>query len=133
MNEDGAAAIEFPAAVGLLLLPVAVFVLTIAPVSERRTVASIAAAEAARAYVTASSAEEAVMAAERVVAAIDGNHDFDVALTALEGSLARGSTVSATVEVVLPVVTFPGIGQLGGMRHTAVHREPIDLYRSIPP
>ena len=37
-GQTGAVPVEFAAAVGLLLLPVFVFVMTIAPVVERRTV-----------------------------------------------------------------------------------------------
>lgn len=133
MNEDGSAAIEFPAAVGLLLLPVAVFVLTIAPVSERRSVAAVAAAEAARAFVTAPTVEAGAAAASRVIAAINDNHDFAVTLTSLEGTLARGTNVTASVQVTLPVIAFPGVASLGGAEHTASHTEPVDLYRSIPP
>ena len=130
-RDSGAIQIEFLFAVGVLLFPIAVFVLTIAPVVERRNVAGRAAAEAARAYAVAPSESEALAAAAGIVDQIDGNYSFDLTLS-LVGDFDRGGLVTATVAVTLPAIVFPGVGDAPGINYTASHQENIDLYRSLP-
>ncbi len=130
-RDSGAIQIEFLFAVGILLFPIAVFVLTIAPVVERRNVAGRAAAEAARAYAVAPSESEAVSAARAIVDQIDSNYSFDLDLS-LAGDFDRGGLVTATVQVTLPAIVFPGIGEAPGFSYSASHRENLDLYRSLP-
>lgn len=131
MNERGVVQIEFVAAVGLLLFPVFVFVMTIAPVVERRTVAGRAAAEAARAYVLADSAAEATAAAQAIIDLIDAGHPYELTLRT-EGAFDRGETITVSVDVSMPVVIFPGIAELGVIPYTATHQERIEDYRSLP-
>ena len=130
-RDSGAIQIEFLFAVGILLFPIAVFVLTIAPVVERRNVAGRAAAEAARAYAVAPSESEALAAASAVVDQIDANYSFDLNLS-LVGDFDRGGLVTATVQVMLPAIVFPGVGDAPGVNYSASHQENIDLYRSLP-
>ncbi len=130
-RDRGAIQIEFLFAVGILLFPIAVFALTIAPVVERRNVAGRAAAEAARAYAVAPSESEAVAAALAIVDQIDSNYSFDLSLS-LAGDFDRGGLVTATVQVTLPAIVFPGVGDAPGVSYSASHRENIDLYRSLP-
>lgn len=131
MNERGAVQVEFVAAVGLLLFPMFVFVMTIAPVVERRGVAGKAAAEAARAYVLAEDVSDATTAAGATVEAIDANHPYELALTTV-GGFDRGETITVSVHVSMPVVIFPGVVELEVIRYTATHQEQIADFRSLP-
>lgn len=130
-RDSGLIQIEFLVAIGVLLFPVAIFALTIAPVVERRNVAGRAAAEAARAYAVASTEADGLAAAAAIVEQIDGNYSFDLALSVV-GDLDRGGFVTATVAVILPAIVFPGVGEAPGVTYTASHQEDIDLYRSLP-
>jgi hypothetical protein len=142
VSERGHAAVELGLAVGLLMLPVAIAVLAFGPWSERRVLAEAAAAEAARAaaiYLDASSGASVVdeMAANHGIGpdlvrlgwcGEAASVDFD-GLTAC--SFERGSTVTARVEVWVPLVATPW-GEIGGVWVGAEHSEPVDLYRSLP-
>ena len=130
--EAGAVPVEFAAAIAMLLLPVFVFVVTIAPVVERRTVAGRAAAEAARAFVVADDVAGGEAAARSIVDQINAGHPFTLTLSSLTGYLDRGSVVSATVEVAMPVIIFPGVIEFDVADYTATHEEEVDLFRSLP-
>ena len=131
-SEKGAIPVEFAAAVGLLLFPVVVFVMTIAPVVERRNVAGRAAAEAARAYAIADDTTSGAKAAQSIVDQIDANHPFDLNLN-LTGELDRGAVITAEVQVSLPLVIFPGVASFDVADYTATHREEVALFRSLSP
>jgi len=141
VSDKGHAAVEFALAVGLLLLPVAIAVLSFGPWSERRVVAEGAAAEAARTAVVSLD----LTRGGRVVAEIGGNHGLSPETIRLGWcgsepgppdvpssgcSLARGSEVVAEVRIWTPVFTTPW-GPVGGLWVTGVHAEPVDLYRSL--
>ena len=130
-QDSGAVPVEFAAAIGLLLFPVFVFVMTIAPVVERRNVAGRAAAEAARAFVVAPDFATGSAAAQSIIDQVSANHPFDLSLS-LSGELDRGAMVTATVQVDMPVVVFPGVIELNVAAFTATHVEEVDLFRSIP-
>jgi hypothetical protein len=125
--------VELGLAVGLLLLPVAIAVLAFGPWSERRVLAEAAAAEAARAAVIY--LDEAP--ATSVVYEMAANHGLSPDLVHLGWcgetgcSFDRGSTVTARVEVWVPLVATPW-GEVGGVWVGATHSEPVDLYRSLP-
>jgi Flp pilus assembly protein TadG len=131
-TDTGAVPVEFAAAIGMLLLPVFVFVVTIAPVVERRNVAGRAAAEAARAFVVADDVASGQAAAQSLVDQINAGHPFTLTLTGLSGDLDRGSVVTATVEVTMPVIIFPGVIEVDVADYTARHQEEVDLFRSLP-
>lgn len=141
MNERGHAAVELALAVAVLMLPVALVVTGFGPWSERRVLAEAAAAESARAVVLELDHRAGVAA----VTAITANHGLSadqvrlgwcgatpVRLNQSAGMcpLTRGSVVSATVQVWVPLVNTPW-GAIGGIWITADHVEPIDLYRSL--
>jgi len=139
MRDRGHAAIELALAVGVLLLPAALAVLSFGPWSERRVTAETIAAEAARAVVL----ELNHAAGAEVVAAAADSAGLDTSSvrvgwcgaapsTVAAGScpLTRGSAVSVSVEVWTPLVDTPW-GPVGGLWVTASHTEPIDLYRSL--
>jgi hypothetical protein len=137
MNERGHAAVELGLAVGLLLLPVAIAILAFGPWSERRVLAEAAAAEAARAAVI----HLDVSPGASLVNEMAANHGLSPDLVRLGWcggtgeetgcSFDRGSTVSARVEVWVPLVATPW-GEVGGLWVGATHSEPVDLYRSLP-
>lgn len=129
--DDGAVPVEFAAAIGFLVFPVFVFVMTIAPVVERRNVAGRAAAEAARAFVVAPDAASGSSAAQSIIDQVNASHPFDLTLS-LAGSLDRGATVTASVQVDMPIVIFPGVAELEVASYTATHVEEVDLLRSFP-
>lgn len=131
-RETGAVPVEFVAAVGLLLLPVFIFVMTIAPVVERRTVAGRAAAEAARAFAVAEDANSGLEAAQSIVDRVNSSHPFTLSLT-ITGDLERGSVVTATIDVDMPLVIFPGAVEIEVAAYAATHREEIDRFRSLLP
>jgi hypothetical protein len=130
-RESGAVPIEFVAAIGVLVLPVFIFVMTIAPVVERRNVAGRAAAEAARAFVVATDVASGEAAARSIVEDINASHPFTLTLS-LVGDLSRGTVVTAIVEVEMPLVIFPGLIEVEVADYTATHQEEVDLFRSLP-
>jgi hypothetical protein len=140
--DRGHAAVELALAVAVLMLPVALAVTAFGPWSERRVLADAAAAEAARAVVLALDHR----AGSEVIASMVQGHGLGLdqvraswcdeemgPLADLSGGcpLTRGSVVTATVQVWVPMVHTPW-GDVGGLWATGVHVEPIDLYRSIP-
>lgn len=130
-GERGAIPVELAASVGLLLFPIFVFVMTIAPVVERRTVADRTAAEAVRAFVVADDAATGLADAQSVVDQANANHPYTLSLS-LEGDLERGAVVTATVGVEMPVIIFPGVVEVRVGTYTASHREAVDQFRSLP-
>ena len=132
-NERGAAAVELPLALGLILVPVALLVMTLPSWPERQTVARAAANEAARMVVLADSWEEGVEDATEAVnrAAANASVDPQDVSLSVEGSLARGSTVTAHVTARVPAIAVPGLGTLGAWSVSASHAERVDDYRSL--
>lgn len=142
MSDRGHAAVEFALAVGVLLLPVALAVLSFGPWLEHRVVARAAAAEAARAAVVDLDHSAGAALAVSVIT----GHGLEVgsarlgwcgaspaAIVSPAGScpLTRGSITEATVQLWVPLLNTPW-GPVGGLWATASHSEPVDLYRSLP-
>jgi len=138
LNDRGHAAVELGLAVGVLLLPAALAVLAFGPWSERRVFAEAAASEAVRAAVI----QLDMSAGNQVVRDMAANHGLGPDLVRLSwcgaaGSgpetctFARGSVVTAEVEVWVPLVATPW-GEVGGLWVGASHSELVDLYRSLP-
>ena len=138
MNERGHAAVELGLAVGLLVLPVAIAVLAFGPWLERRVFAEAAAAEAARSAVI----HLDVAAGATVVDEMALNHGLGPDLVCLGWcggapsdeaapcSFERGSTITAEIEVWVPLISTPW-GEVGGLWVGAEHSEQVDLYRSL--
>lgn len=134
-GQDGFAAVEWVAAVGLLLVPVIFLVLSFPLWVERQSMAKVAAQEAARAVAVAhdtASGTEAGMSLVQEIARNHGVDPSDVSVT-YAGSTSRGSAVTATVAVTLPALSFPGLGSLGSVRWSTRHSELVDQYRSFGP
>lgn len=149
-RERGAASLEMVLGIGLLMVPVAMLVLSIGPILERRNFVRLAAAEASRAVVIADGdVSEAVVQ----VAAMAANHGYDPATvrlglcgsvpaavsaggsSACPAALSRDAVVVASVEMDVPLVVLPfsdGGGQVsvGGGAISSSHASYVDLYRS---
>lgn len=145
-GEGGGVPVEFAAAAGVLLLPIAILVLSLPTWLELRTVASVAAQEAAREAVLADTADAATVAGRAMVATIAVNHGLDRGALALcyaadgdpcaerVASLERGDAVTTRVTVDLPALNFPLLGAaLHAVPYTASHTEHVDRYRSFDP
>ncbi len=133
-SERGAVAIELPAAIGLLLLPLALLVITIPTWPERQTVARSAASEAARTAVLASSWEEGIDAGADVVGLAAQNYGLDPAdlTVSWQGAFGRGESITATVTVRMPALVVPGLTTVDPWTWSASHTERVDDYRSLP-
>lgn len=133
-SERGAVAVELPAAIGLLLVPLALLVITIPTWPERQTVARSAASEAARTAVLASSWEEGTDAGDEIVALAAQNYGLDPAdlTVSWEGAFGRGESITATVTVRMPALVVPGLTTVDPWTWSASHTERVDDYRSLP-
>jgi hypothetical protein len=144
-REHGTVPVELAVAVGLLLLPTALLVLSFGPWLERRTLVRSAAAEAARLEVLSDGDEVAV---GRLVAGWAERNGLDPAWfeVALCGGpstradrplrstclpLRRSEVVTVEVRTVVPVVRTP-FGDVGGVTVSATAVEVVDRHRSLP-
>lgn len=132
-SERGTAALELPLAVGLLLVPVALVVVSLPAWPERQSLARATAAEASRALAVAASWDEGVAEAQAVVADAARNAGLAPGEVALDvaGALERGATVTARVTVDMPALALPVVGTVGRWSWTAAHAERVDDYRSL--
>ena len=137
MSDRGHAAVELSLAVGLLLLPVALAVLSFGPWSERRVFAEAARAAvvhldtASGALVVSDMAANHGLESDLVRLGWCGATPADVVASPGDCTFERGAEVTAEVMVWVPVVTTPW-GEVGGLWAGAAHSEPVDLYRSLP-
>ncbi|MFN2607486.1 MAG: hypothetical protein ABR511_06260 [Acidimicrobiales bacterium] len=134
-GEAGFIAAEWALAVGLLLLPAGLLVVSFPRWSERQNMARVAAAEASRAVAVANDTDAGVADARSLVAEIARNHGVDPADVAVSftGTTTRGGSVQATVSVQLPALSVPAIGSLGSVRWSTSHTEAVDQYRGFAP
>lgn len=132
MSERGSAVVEFVAAVGLLLLPTAMLVASIAPWVQRQAVARSVAREVARDAVVATTLDE--RRADDIAARMAGTAGLgpEALQVEIDGVPTRGGLVTATVTVDIPVTVIPGLVELGAVAWTVHHTEAVDLYRSLP-
>ena len=133
-GDRGAAAVELPLAVGLLLLPISMVVMLVPQWPERQTVASAAAKDAATIYANASDPATGAAQAQTSVAQAAANYGLPPgALTVLlGGEWCRACTVTASVTVDIPAIHVPFAGTVGSFTWTATSSARIDDYRSIP-
>lgn len=133
-DQQGWAAVELPLAVGLLLVPIALAVITLPAWPERQTLARAAAAEASRTLALAPSWDDGSDQARAVVAQAAANHGIDPGdmSVQLTGSLDRGASVTARVSVDMPALVLPGLGTVGRWSWSASHTERVDDFRSVP-
>src|SRR3954464_985000 len=120
-REGGFVAIEWVAAVVLLLIPAVVLVGSLPTWAERRHAATVAAREAARdlqQHWPAGSVDEATLVAKHV-AADHGVASSDVAGRVLEGGINPGDQIRVEVEVVMPAIALPGARRIAGWNYSA--------------
>lgn len=147
-SERGAAPIELALAIGFLLIPMAVLVLSIAPWLERQSMARVAAGEAARVLVLSEGTEPDVLAALSTVKQIAENHGIDPEgvrvffcadqelgladkLASTCPDLARGGLITVEVQVLVPAAEVLGIGTFGEGTVSAQVTEQVELYRGF--
>jgi hypothetical protein len=130
-SERGFVAIEWVAAVALLLLPIVVLVATLPVWAERRHAATVAAREAARVLVRewpSADPNEAALVAQGV-AADHGITGGEVTVQVLSVGVARGDVARVAVKVTMPAISVGGMSG-GEWHYTAVEVRRIDDYRS---
>ncbi|MDP9389083.1 MAG: hypothetical protein M3Q48_14490 [Actinomycetota bacterium] len=134
-GEGGFVAVEWVVAVGFLLFPTVLLVLSFPAWVERQGMARVAAQEAARAVALANDTESGAEAGRALGDEIARNHGVDPTNISVsyDGMTRRGGSVTATVSVDLPALTFPGLGSLGSVRWSTRHTELVDRYRPFTP
>jgi hypothetical protein len=133
-RERGATPVELALGVMLLVVPVAIIVLSIAPVFEHRNFARRAAAEAARTMVlsTGDPSAEALALIEAQARSMGIDPD-DITVLFCGGEACpvdRGSVV--TVDVTVLVDELSSFLPIGTIAVNAVHSEQVDMFRSRP-
>jgi hypothetical protein len=133
-RDRGASPLELALGLMLLVVPVTIIVLSVAPVFEHRNFVRRAAAEAARTLVLADDQPEAAAVSVVKTLAIGmGIDPADVTVILCAGaacSLERGAQVS--VEVIAAVPELSSFLPIGELTVNATHVEQVDLYRSRP-
>lgn len=133
-GERGSVAVELPLALGLLLLPLSLLVITVPAWPERQTVARAAAIEASRIAALAGSLQEGVEEGNAAVVRAATNQGLDPndVSVSWEGSFRRGGSVTANVTVRMAALVVPGLTTVEAWAWTASHTERVDDYRSLP-
>lgn len=132
-GERGYVGLEFALAVGLLIFPVTILVVSLPTWVERQSAARVAAQEAAREVVLADSWSEGTELGSATAQQVATNHGVGHVDVAFFGALERGGEVVARVTVEMPALVVPAIGRVGSWTWTVAHTEQVDLYRSFPP
>ena len=130
-SECGFVAIEWVAAIAMLLLPIAVLVATMPGWAERRHAATVAAREAARDLVDnwPNATPEAAALVAIAVAADHGVDATDVAVRVPSVGEVRGDDVVVEVEVMMPAIGVSGMS-VGSWHYTARATRRVDDFRS---
>jgi hypothetical protein len=130
-EQRGFVAIEWVAAVALLLFPIVVLVATLPAWAERRHAAVVAAREAVRDLANQwpnANPDAAVLVADDV--AIDHGVDAgDVRVRVPSVGVARGDEAVVEVEVTMPAISFGG-ATVGAWHYTARAARRIDDFRT---
>jgi hypothetical protein len=131
-RDDGFVAIEWVAAIAMLLLPAVVLVATLPAWAERRHAATVAAREAARElqqHWPAGDPAEAELVA-RYVAADHGIRARDVSVRVLAVGAVPGDQIRVEVRVSMPAIAVPGLERVGAWTYSTVASLRVDDYRS---
>ena len=137
---------EWLLGIGLIIMPVIVIVASIAPWYQRANMATLIAQEAARTMVLADDWATGEEDARSLAVEIANNHGFvasdwcgspgpgclwiGIGGTS-PGVIQRGSEVLVQVEVPIPGVVVPGVGDVAEFQWAQSHTERVDDYRSI--
>jgi len=131
-RERGLIAIEWVAAISLLLLPAVVLVATLPAWAERKHAATVAAREAARdlqMHWPAGTLAEVELVA-RYVAADHGVDAADVSVRVLAVGTNPGDQIKVEVTVRMPAIAVPGLARVGAWTYSTVASLRVDDYRS---
>ncbi|HEY5170169.1 MAG TPA: hypothetical protein VIK54_00420 [Acidimicrobiia bacterium] len=130
-GEPGFVAIEWVAAIAMLLLPIVVLVATMPGWAERRHAATVAAREAARDLADnwPNGDPEAAVVVARDVAADHGVDAADLDVRVPSVGEARGDEVEVDVEVTMPAIGVGGMS-VGSWHYTARATRRVDDFRS---
>ncbi len=130
-SECGFVAIEWVAAIAMLLLPIVVLVATMPGWAERRHAATVAAREAARDLVDnwPNGSPESAMLVALDVAADHGVDATDVDVRVPSVGEIRGDDVVVEVEVTMPAIGVCGMS-VGSWHYTARATRRVDDFRS---
>jgi hypothetical protein len=130
-SQSGFVAVEWVAAVALLLLPIVVLVASMPGWAERRNAATIAAREAARDLANRwpHGDEVAAVLVAQEVAADHGIAAADVDVRIVSLGQQRGDEVEVDVEVTMPAIGVDGMSA-GKWHYTARATRRIDDFRS---
>lgn len=133
-KERGASPLELAMGLMLLVVPVTIIALSVAPVFEHRNFVRRAAAEAARTLVLVEDEPEAAaIAVVEDVADGMGIDPGNVTVVLCGGSvclLERGAQVAVEVRATVPELS--SFLPIGDLTVTATHVEQVDPYRSRP-
>ena len=130
--ERGFVAIEWVAAIALLLLPVVALVGTLPTWAERSHAAAVAAREGAR-ELEQHWPNGDPAAAELVATYVAADHGIpaaDVAVRVLSGGSAPGEQIRVEVSVRMPAIAIPGLSGVAAWTYTTVASLRVDDYRS---
>lgn len=131
-GEHGFVAIEWVAAIALLLLPVVALVGTLPTWAERSHAAAVAGREAARALEQHWPNGDPVTAAlvAQYVAADHGIPASDVHVRVLSVGAMPGDQIRVEVRVRMPAIAMPGLSGIASWSYTTVASLRVDDYRS---
>jgi hypothetical protein len=131
-GDRGFIAIEWVAAVAMLLLPAVVLVATLPTWAERRHAATVAAREAARDLQQHWPADDAVEAelVARYVASDHGIAASDVTVHVLSFGENPGDQIRVEVRVSMPAIAVPGLERVGAWSYSTIASLRVDDYRS---
>ena len=130
--DHGFVAIEWVAAIALLLLPVVALVGTLPTWAERSHAAAVAAREAARDLEQHWPAGDPA-AAELVGKCVASDHGIptsDVAVRVLSAGAAPGDQIRVEVRVRMPAIAMPGLSGVAAWTYSTVASLRVDDYRS---
>jgi len=131
-GDRGFVAIEWVAAIALLLLPVVALVGTLPTWAERSHAAAVAAREAAREleqhWPTGDPAAAALIAT--YFAADHGIPATDVEVRVLSTGSAPGDQIRVEVRVRMPAIAVPGLSSVASWTYSTVASLRVDDYRS---
>jgi hypothetical protein len=132
VNDRGFVAIEWVAAIALLLLPVVALVGTLPTWAERSHAATVAAREAARELEQhwPSGDPAAAELVAKYVAADHGIPAADVDVRVLSVGAAPGDQIRVEVRVRMPAIAMPGLSGVAAWTYSTVASLRVDDYRS---
>jgi hypothetical protein len=131
-SDRGFVAIEWVAAIALLLLPAVALVGTLPTWAERSHAAAVAAREAARELERHWPAGDPATAelVAKYVAADHGIPVADVGVRVLSVGAAPGDQIRVEVRVRMPAIAMPGAGRVAAWTYSTVASLRVDDYRS---